>query len=99
MHAFAQHQTEAVQVAAPDRRALLLGLGSLAAAQVLPSYAAKETAQVGEYLPPSDIPGFVEFVPDRKKVQPALKYAYTQSQARQITPAYPGHAPPHPFES
>ena len=55
--------------AAPDRRSVLLGLGSmLSAVQALPSFAAKETAQVGDYLPASSIDGFVEFVPDRKKV-------------------------------
>ena len=68
IHALTQHQTKASEAATPDRRAILLGLGSLAAAQALPSHAAKDTAQVGDYLPPSDIPGFVEFVPDRKKV-------------------------------
>jgi hypothetical protein len=51
IHALAQHESVAMQAATPDRRALLLGLGSLAAAPALPSYAAKETAQVGEYLP------------------------------------------------
>ncbi len=56
--------------AAPDRRSVLLGLGSmLTAVQASPSLAAKETAQVGDYLPAMPgIDGFVEFIPDRKKV-------------------------------
>ena len=49
---------------------MLLGLGSmLTAVQASPSLAAKETAQVGDYLPAMPgIDGFVEFIPDRKKV-------------------------------
>ena len=73
----AQNRSEA---AAPDRRSVLAGLGSLlTAVQASPSIAAKETAQVGDYLPAMPgLDGFVEFIPDRKKVgHPTVSVAQT----------------------
>lgn len=49
-------------------------LGLTAAGNAVPPAAfAKDTAQVGTYLPASDIEGFSEFVPDRSKTPVSCK--------------------------
>ena len=71
----ASSQADAAQASAPDlgRRPALLSmaaaaLGVMTASGAAPPAAfAKDTAQVGTYLPKSDIDGFSTFVPDRSK--------------------------------
>lgn len=76
----ASSQADAAQALAPDvgRRPALLSmaaaaLGVMTASGAAPPAAfAKDTAQVGTYLPKADIEGFSSFVPDRSKT-PALR--------------------------
>ena len=91
MQAVAQFRSEA---AAADRRSVLLGLGSLlTAVQASPSFAAKETAQVGDYLPAvPGLDGFVEFIPDRKKVVQRTALNGSQNVPMTSLLAYLAHA-------